>query len=460
MTTYSDSYWNRREEADEERERQATPLDERPEFGPVEPPPPTPADVAPTPPGVPEADFEPFPTAKAAPAAPAADDGMKAQRLKAIERMRQLSEAPNEPPEGLRDSDIAAASQRDRQQVQRDNFTEALAAAIARRPARMQSAPSESASLAQRRAMSDTQTSRKMDREMTANARLAAALKGDPAAKSAGGLTEYQREQLKRADADDAYRKDKDTKKAESDAAALVAGRKAWAPVLREMNIDPEMATQKDIDRAMQRDSSLATRELARSQFGYKQQRDVQDDQKDLGKTLGAEPEHLSGLIGRLKSATTAEDIPGVGPLDSKIPDVLSGDAALQNRNDMREAVRIMLAMKSGKTVTPQEAADYAKIYGTEGSEEAFRQGVRRLEADIADTIRAKKAGFSPKAREAYESAGGAKTPTKPTAPITKNAGDWVQLRRKNGDTIKATRSDADAFLSAHPGEATIEEIR
>lgn len=209
MTTYSDSYWNRREEADEERERQATPLAERPEFGPVEPPPPEPPDVAPTPPGVPEPGFDDFPGATAPAPVPPADDGMKAQRLKAIDRIRQLGETEYEPPAGLRDSDLAAASSRDREQVQRDNFTAALASAISRRPARMQSLPSEAGSLTQRRATADAAASRKTSREMDANARLAAALRGETP-KAAPALTPYQQAQLANSGTKRAYDEEQD----------------------------------------------------------------------------------------------------------------------------------------------------------------------------------------------------------------------------------------------------------
>lgn len=436
MTTYSDSYWNRREEADEERERQATPLAERPEFGPVEPPPPEPPDVAPTPPGVPEPGFDDFPGATAPAPVPPADDGMKAQRLKAIDRIRQLGETEYEPPAGLRDSDLAAASSRDREQVQRDNFTAALASAISRRPARMQSLPSEAGSLTQRRATADAAASRKTSREMDANARLAAALR-DPKGVGAGGLTEYQREQLKRADADDKYRADKDSKKEAGDLQALAAGRKSWATVLREMGIDPNTATQKDIDRAMQRDSSLATRELARAQFGYKRNRDDVEDVKDLGKTVGGDPAHLEGLLSRLDAAAAKPDVPGVGPLDRITPDIVSSPEALEARNDMREAVRTMLTMKSGKTVTPQEAADYAKIYGIDSSEEAFRQGVGRLRADVADTLKAKKAGFRPEVVEKYEGAGGTPTP-RPVPPKTEKPPPSVPPNAKNVRKLKS----------------------
>lgn len=444
MSVYSESYWKRREEADEEREqppevatssRTAAPETVASElwdaeigepvqspgkpYGPVEPPPATPE---------PEADWAGFsPSSPAAPAAPAAPptDDTKAQRLKAIERMRSLADAPMDAPMGLRDADLAAAAKRDRQAVQRSNLSEAIAAAFARRPARLQSEPSESASLMQRRAMSEKSAGDALGRKLSAEARIAAALKGEKVG-SPDGLTPYQRENLSRRDADDKYRADKDSRKAEADAAALEGSRKAYASVLREMGVDPATASQKDIDRAISIRNAMMIHEgmsrgdaLKEEQFYYRKERDVEQDTKDLAKSVGDEPQILSDLMGRLDAATKQSDIPGIGPIDRLEPDMTASPAALQTRNDMLESVRIMLSMRSGKTVTPQEATEYAKIYGLNGSEEAFRQGVQRLKADVAATIKAKKAGFSPKARERFEGAGGTPTPEQPGPPAS-----------------------------------------
>lgn len=397
MGTYSESYWKRREEAD--RKREGAPPE--PELDVAESAPESsPAfDVA----GSTQTDDETV-TAPPVPAPIAApDDGMRSERLKAIQRVRELAEAPYEPPEGLRDTDIAAASERDRDQVRRDNFTSGLAAAISRRPTHMRALPSESQSLTQRRATADAAAARRQGLGLSANARIAAALKGG----KTDGLTLYQQEQLKRADADDAYRSKHDVESAKRSQENIEATRDATAAQREFNNTMAKMGFGQRIDEQK-----------------YKRDRDVDEDTKDLGKAIGGEPEHLQGLIGRLKGATSKGDIPGVGPIDKLTPDLLASDEALQTRNDMREAVRIMLSMKSGKTVTPQEAEDYAKIYGISGSEQAFRQGVHRLEADIADTIKAKKAGFSPAAVERFEGRGGAPTPKKPGAPVAEQPPD------------------------------------
>lgn len=202
MSMYSESYWKRREEADEARERGNTPPE--PEVEVAESVAPlSSVDTA----SAVQTDDESA-VAPPVPAPVAAPDPMKAERLRAIERIRQLGESEYEPPEGLRDSDIAAASSRDREQTRRDNFTEALAAAIARRPARMQSLPAEGGTLAQRRAQADALAQRKMGREMDANARIAAALKGDTKAPPA--LTPYQQAQLANAGTKRAYDEEQD----------------------------------------------------------------------------------------------------------------------------------------------------------------------------------------------------------------------------------------------------------
>jgi hypothetical protein len=432
VTVYSESYWKRREEADEEREqspavevatssRTAAPETDVSElwdaeigepvqspgksYGPVEPPPPTPES---------EADWSGYaPSSPQAPAAatPPADD-TRAQRLKAIERMRSLADAPQDAPTGLRDSDLAAASKRDRQAVQRSNLSEAIAAAFARRPARLQSEPSESASLMQRRAMSEKSAGDALGRKLSAEARIAAALKGEKVG-SPDGLTPYQREQLKRADADDDYRKKRDEESAGWRAKTYEQGQQNIA-------INRDLAeSQRDFNRRM------GTAQFAQRQDEqkYKRERDVQEDAKDLAKAVGGDPAHLSGLLDRLDAAASKPDVPGVGMADRMVPDWAATPEALQARNDMREAVRAMLTMKSGKTVTPQEAQDYARIYGIDGSEEAYRQGVRRLRADISDTVKAKKAGYTPAAVQKFEEAGGTATPPKPPPPVAPDTG-------------------------------------
>jgi hypothetical protein len=215
VSTYSESYWKRREEADEERERSPLALlDKRgevesatnatttaapavvddtpqlwdneigepvpslagkPEFGPVEPPPPVPPDVAPAPPGPLDADFAPY--APSQPEAPAGDDN-KTQRLEAIRRIRELGETSLEAPAGLRNEDLAAAARRDRQAVQRANLSETIRAAFARQAPRLQQEPSESEALMQQRRMADLRAGSDLGRKMTAEARIAQALRG------------------------------------------------------------------------------------------------------------------------------------------------------------------------------------------------------------------------------------------------------------------------------------------
>ena len=427
MTTYSESYWKRREEADEERSplgmldarepevesvesartdaapavvdnapelfdaeigEPAQSLAGKPMFGPVEPPPPVPPDVAPPPPGPPE--FEAFAPPK--PDAPENDN--KAQKLEAIRRIRELGESSLEAPEGLRDADLAAASKRDRDSVKRANLSETIAAAFARRPARLQQEPSESDDLLKRRHMADAKAGQSLSRKMTAEEKIAAVLKGE----KVDGMTPYQVEQIKRNSVLDAQRREDKTeadKRHEQERGENLK----W----RETTHNDAVAQQK------------ATLKLAESQFGYKKGHDVDEDVKDLGKTLGDDPVRMMGLVEKLEADSKTPDIPGVGPLDRLKPDLLAGDEGLRIRNDMREAVRAMLTMKSGKTVTPQEAADYAKIYGIEGTEQAFREGVKRLRTDMAQTIATKKAGFRPGVVETYEERGGAKTPALPS---------------------------------------------
>lgn len=389
---------------------------------------------------------------------------LRSQRLAAVREAARLAAEPVSA--GPSDSDIAAAQGRDREQRGRDRFTEAIQAWLLRRPARF-TPTNETGDMLTRRQLAENSALKQRGQQLTAQQMLVKALT-DPKGKGAPELTPYQVELLKRRDAEDDYRRTKDAKKAEADAAALAAGRKSWAPVLKEMGIDPETATQKDIDRAMQLKHAKATEGLARAQFGEQKQEHIDKQTQELTKALG-DPTVFDAQYNRVQEliALNGGAVPGAGKLealkqDSVLSPLLSGmssDQAVEGRKLIKQLANNYVHAITGAGVSNLERSQLqsASVNVDSSDDRQIVLGLKTLKDMYDAKVKSAKAGFRPEAVERVESA----QPPRPTTPIsTKNPGDWVQLRRKNGDTIKATRADAEAFLGAHPGEAALEELK
>lgn len=249
MSAYSESYWKRREEADEEREGGEMVLpemdfsgDDKPrELETAEPQPlAAPAVTSQT---ATQTDAETVAAPPVAPKAPAADP-TQAARLKAIERIQRMADAPMGGPS---DSDIAAASQRDRDNVRRANLSETLRAAFARDRPRLQQEPSEAAALQSQRASSLA----KRNADMSVSARLAEALSRGTATPQKTYDDPYHQALTEQALslAEDRRRKgDAAGRTAETETAALETERQALLadPRAKRMGLTPEMLAKAD----------------------------------------------------------------------------------------------------------------------------------------------------------------------------------------------------------------------
>jgi hypothetical protein len=380
-------------------------------YGPVEPPPPEPPSVAPPPEAPP---FKPadFPVQTSAPAAPAGPS-----KSDALAQLQRMILSPSPASSGPGDGELVAAQQRDRQQSAQNDVTRAIQAWMFRKPFEP-SAPTDEKNLLQRQSLADSTDAKGEQRRLSAQEALVKALTGDDK-----GLSLYQQAQLAEQARDNEYRSKHDTE---------LAARHEEDAKRSQENIDVArqgVEAQRDFNRTM---AGMTFSERQQEQKD-KKERQVEEDTKDLAKTVGPNAGHLQEIVTRLKAAAAKPDVPGVGLLAGKAPDWMLSAEGVQNRNDMREAVRTMLTVKSGKTVTPQEAEDYARIYGISGTQEAFRQGVQRLEADIADTMKQQKAGFSPQAVQRFEQRGGSPTPEAPSHIATPPKGMPAGARQVNG---------------------------
>jgi hypothetical protein len=102
-------------------------------------------------------------------------------------------------------------------------------------------------------------------------------------------------------------------------------------------------------------------------------------------------------------------DVPGIGPLDSRLPNFASSDKAVSTQADAKGLVDILLSLQSGQGVSNEERENKYRQYGVaSGSTEAqFRAGMRSLKNDVGAALKTKQAGFSPEVIDLYRKRGG-----------------------------------------------------
>lgn len=371
MNTYSESYWKRREEADEEREE--TPFVESAEGARISAPEQidssawmdsekadAPAPSAPeldvaesTPASMPAVDtpsatqadalaMSAPPVAAPPAAAPKADDdGLKAVRMRAIREMQRMADAPA-PRDDHNEADITAAFGRDRDAVRRANLSETIRAAFARQAPRLQQEPSEADMLTRQQQLGRR---RGADREsaFSLNERLANALK-EPKSTAPGGPSIYQqfemdrqtrldKEKTERAAAEAAAKARAAQDKAAAEEGALKNSREAFAKELRSLGIDPNKAGQKDIDRAISLRHAMAGESVAKSNYAIAAAREgrAAGEHAALGESIpfaGGELKYSGSGPPREDDRKKAQDIAG------------GWNAALSGMDDLEGSLR------------------------------------------------------------------------------------------------------------------------
>lgn len=159
------------------------------------------------------------------------------------------------------------------------------------------------------------------------------------------------------------------------------------------------------------RNHDATTREAARISAGRADSKDIEGDVQKLAKETGDTAPLIAEKLARVKSvmAKHPDDIPGVGPLDSRTPAIALSPDAQSVQSDARELVNTLLFLQSGAGVSNQERENKYRAYGVGegGTEEAFRQGMSKLENDIAAALKSKQAGFRPGVVKTYTDRGG-----------------------------------------------------
>lgn len=195
---------------------------------------------------------------------------------------------------------LADAQAKDKKENDRNQLSALMAAAVSRRPVNYDPAATNASEYLKRLEMSQKVDDQQLDhmeklagllKPKTKDAatadiqaqrdylvKIGAATPEQVANMGPGGLKMvYEHYGLDQRNAETAR---KEKAKSDEEASTLAAARKQWAPLLRKRGLDPETATQKDIDRAIQENRSDATLALANKQFGYKQSEDAAKEAK------------------------------------------------------------------------------------------------------------------------------------------------------------------------------------
>ncbi len=152
--------------------------------------------------------------------------------------------------------------------------------------------------------------------------------------------------------------------------------------------------------------------EASRVRADAKVDRDAENEDKqvaELAKVSGSDVAMGRKALDEVDAeiAKYGEDIPGVGTLKSKAYDWMLSDEGNKNRQNANDALAIMLSVRSGATVSPEELERSKGIYGVNGSPKQFAEGMKRLRRDFESTLAAKQAGYGHKVKEKFAERGG-----------------------------------------------------
>lgn len=369
----------------------------------------------------PAMELEPYAPSSPSPVQTSAPD-LRSQRLAAVREATRLVDSPLDA--GPSDGDIAAAQGRDREQRGRDAFTEAIQAWLQRRPQRFQN-PSESNDLVKRRELAESSALKQRGQKLTAQQMLVKSL-ADPKG-AGGGLTPYQQEQLKRRDADDAYRADRNKSLDERHG---IEHKEAG-----------ERADRAHADSVRLTESNQA---LSRAQFSALERDRTDRQAADLAEKLG-DPVAFQEKYARLMALKEANggEIPGLGVVEGvrQQPGVVGGvvravsppsPQAIEGRKLVRQLAAEYARAISGAGVSNQERAQLnAATLDVENGDSSIAQaGLDTLKDMYESKVAITKAGARPEAVQRIENA---PRPAQRPVPKPRPAGVPADAVEKNG---------------------------
>lgn len=434
-----DAYWRAREAADAAREGSGASDDSA---EPDSPPP--------TPDAEPDTSWSPFsPTvqtsAPQAPAAPApAGDDFKSRRLAALDEAKRLAYAPID--SGVSGKDMAEAQGRDRAQRSKDAFTEALQAWLQRRPQHF-TAPTEADDLAKRQQLGESAALKQRGQQLSVQEQIAKSLT-DPKAAPGSGLSAYQQLEIERQKRVDEAKARGAQDKKDAEAGALKNSRVAFTDQLKKLGIDPEHASQKDIDRVIEQNKADASNALAKAQFGENKEQHISSDATVLAKELG-DPTAFQTKYDRLMQLKESNggEIPGLGIAEGvrQQPGVVgtvaravspSSGQAIEGRKLMRQLAAEYARALSGAGVSDKERAQLnAAAIDVENDDSRIAMAGLDTLKDMYETkVSVTKAGARPEAVQRIENAPRPAPHPAPPPPAAKRPqGVPVNAQFKNG---------------------------
>ena len=207
-------------------------------------------------------------------------------------------------------------------------------------------------------------------------------------------------------------------------------------------------------DRKLSQDKALgyAAINARNNESGRQMEADVQKLSKEIGDNPALVTEKINRINSILNDPRFKDDLPGIGPLDSQRPDMLTSPEGLQLASDAKELVNVLLFMQSGAGVSNQERENKYRAYGLGrgSSETAFRQGMAKLPSDLAAAVKSKQAGFRPEVVAKFKERGGATadqmTGAQPAAP---QVGKVPMISLATGKTVMLSPESAAALEKA-----------
>lgn len=363
-----------------------------------------------------EATRSPMPDPKAAIAKYVASGEKPDPQAPLRAKLSEIAGRKYQPSAGLADADIERARADRRAQVGRNDFTQAIQAALLRKPFTPTPPEDVAGGLMARRRGEQADFERSRGLEFDATKALG---RGLATGKAPPALTPYQIEQLKRADADDARAAEEKKTKAENAERDLGSARKNFAPILKRMGVDPTTATQKDVDRAIEIDKAEASRELARAGQRETKEQHITEGAKDLATKLG-DPAAFQAKYDRIVALRDANkgEIPGLGIVEgvrqqpgiigSVVRTVSPPDAkAIEGRKLLRQLAAEYARSISGAGVSDKEAERLkaATIDVDTDDSRIAMSGLDTLKDMYESKIASAKAGARPEAVERVEGA-------------------------------------------------------
>ncbi len=179
---------------------------------------------------------------------------------------------------------------------------------------------------------------------------------------------------------------------------------------------------------------------------GLKAANKLDDDTAALAKASGADVAMGRKALDEVEAAISAGggEAPGTGRIKSMLPDALLSDEGNRVRQNALDALAIMLSVRSGATVSPDELKRSQGIYGINGSPEQFNEGMKRLRRDFESSLAAKQAGYGPDVKKKFAEQGGTLAAPGGAAQI-----GMVKMRFPNGQTDDVPAAEVEEAKKA-----------